>query len=207
MNNVPVVFGSNRLNSSGDFRNINPIAKSSYFQEVVLIAGQTLQLALAGNVFYIVATTAAVDIRPRGGTYNSYNLAQGLRVLPENAWGILEVHNPEVITTTFTLFIGFDEFIDNQLVLSSASIAQIVAGIVNVVGVVYGPVANSLNNTSGSLGSFRSFAITLISGTMTINGILVSAAGTIINYPYSGAVFPSPAFDATAGVCYLQGIQ
>lgn len=116
-------IGSNRLNSSGQFP-ATP-GKSSQRIANVIPAGQTVPLPVAGNFFYVTAATAAFDIKPSGGVFQSFSVGTGLNLLPQNSFNQIQVRNTTGNSIAFEMFVGFDGFIDNRVIISDAGGKQV----------------------------------------------------------------------------------
>ena len=127
----PVVNGkvtaqsSNRLNNSGVFAPGNSPTKSTIpYTNTLAAAGQngsTLTVPLAGDSFYVSASNGGVTIQPGGGDANTYALGTGLNVL-DVPFSQLIFTNPNAFPITFTVVVGFAEFIDKRLVLINGTV-------------------------------------------------------------------------------------
>jgi len=108
-----------------------------------IAAGATVTAPGGGTGFYLVIATGAVNIRARGhryGTdsYSLYQQGQGTRQQPgENtvAFDVVDIQNPNTVPVVVSIWTGFSDFVNNQLILSNAYIQ-------NVANPVY-PVANA----------------------------------------------------------------
>jgi hypothetical protein len=117
-NNVRAT-GDNRQNSSGNFAAVGPLGRTSIIYPVVVPADSVAPVPCAGTTFYVTVCTAAVDIRPIGGVFNTYTNGKGLKLKQENAFPSLEIKNKNAFPVVVQLFVGFDEFIDNALILAN----------------------------------------------------------------------------------------
>lgn len=117
---IGVARGNNRVNSQG-LPQLNQTAKTSLFVQNTVAAGDTLPVSCSGTQFYVTVATAAISVRPSGGVFNSYTQGTGLNLLPENAFSLLEIKNENAFPIVFQIFIGFDGFIDNRLILNTAT--------------------------------------------------------------------------------------
>lgn len=111
--------GTNRINSSGAAP--NRLGGSSQIINNIVPAGGTLPIPCAGTMFYLLVATLTVQVRPSGGTFSNYSQGNGLQLLPENAFNLIEVQNTNAVPVVFSLFVGFDGFIDNTLIINNAS--------------------------------------------------------------------------------------
>lgn len=115
INNL-VALGNNRVNSSGDF-STNQTSRTSGFYSNVILPGVTLPIPVSGTSFYLVNTTGVLSMRPSNGIFTDYAQGTGLELLPVNAFNLLEAKNNSASAIAFTIFYGFDGFIDNRLIL------------------------------------------------------------------------------------------
>lgn len=116
----PVAPKSNTVNTQGaalpDKKN-----RTSLFINASIPANSTQTYAAPGTQFYVLAASAAINIRPAKGSFNSYNIGQGLNLDEINAFSALEVQNPTANPIAVSIFVGFDSFIDNTLILNNAT--------------------------------------------------------------------------------------
>lgn len=112
-----VAQGNNRLNSSGlplaDFR-----SRGSQQINNIVQAGDTLPVPCNGTQFYVLFCSNTISIRPSGGVFNDYGQGTGLNLPDINQFNLLEVKNNSASAIVFALFVGFDSFIDNRLILT-----------------------------------------------------------------------------------------
>lgn len=112
--------GNNRVNTSGaalpDKKN-----RQSIIQSYTLPAGGTQPIAVVGTQFYILFTSAPILVRPSKGSFNSYNTGQGLALDDENAFASLELKNNTANVIVVSIFVGFQDFIDNTLIVNNVS--------------------------------------------------------------------------------------
>lgn len=95
--------------------------RTSLFINASIPAGATVPFAATGTQFYVLAASAAVNIRPSKGSFNLYNIGQGLDLDETNAFSSLEVQNTTANPVAVSIFVGFDSFIDNTLILNNAT--------------------------------------------------------------------------------------
>lgn len=122
---LPIAQGSNRINSSGIAL---PTVKSrtSLTYKNIIQPGATLPIPSAGTFFYVQVATAPVKIRPSDGVFVEYEQGTGLNVDLVNAFSQLEIKNENAAAVVVVVFVGFDGFIDNRLILQSGLISQAV---------------------------------------------------------------------------------
>jgi hypothetical protein len=118
--NVPVAQGSNRANSSG-IAMPSQKNRTSIVHSDIIPAGGSKQFAAPGTQFYLMFTTAPLQIRPSAGTFNTYAVGQGLQLTEENAFNSVEFKNTTANAVVFQIFIGFDNFIDNTLIVNTVT--------------------------------------------------------------------------------------
>ena len=115
-----VAPGNNRVNSQG--RPPSSLrARSSQIINNIVQPGATLPVPAAGTQFYLLVATLPIAIRPSGGVFNTYSAGKGLNLLPENAFDLIEIRNTSAVAVVFSIFVGFDGYIDNTLILNTAS--------------------------------------------------------------------------------------
>lgn len=116
INGIPVATGSNRTNSSGSPLG-TVLSRTSLTINNIVPANSTLQVPATGTQFYVIIQTAPLSIRPSGGVFNQYTQGTGLQLEEINAFQLLEVKNDNAFSVVFSLFVGFDQYIDNRLIL------------------------------------------------------------------------------------------
>lgn len=120
---VGVAQGNNRVNSSGQAPSNNK-GKTSLTINRLMAAGDALVLPVTGTSFYLQVATAPIQIRPTGngvGVFNEYSQGTGLYVGLENTFANLELKNNNAFTVVVSIFIGFDGFIDNRLIIATTT--------------------------------------------------------------------------------------
>ncbi len=113
-----VATGTNRTSSIG--ASLGTVKyRTSLTVNNIVPANSTLQVPGAGTQFYVVVQTAPIAIRPNGGVFNTYEQGTGLQLDEVNSFSFLEVKNDNAFPVVFSLFIGFDQYIDNRLILTN----------------------------------------------------------------------------------------
>lgn len=83
--------------------------------------------AASGNQFYVLATSAPVSIKgiraANIGTQNQFSTGQGQKVA--NGFETLEVNNYTLFPVVCLIWVGFDDFINDQLILNTTTIQNI----------------------------------------------------------------------------------
>lgn len=186
---------SNRTSTQGVAPG-NPQSRTSLFYANVIPAGGVLPVPCAGTQFYVTAATAPVSIRPSGGVFNAYEQGTGLQLDETNAFSLLEVRNDNAYPIAFQIFVGFDQYIDNRLVLGGGQ---------PVIGYPTYPVANAaatldIPDKTGSviadINGNQFYALSrvavIICNTDTGVTLLLHKAGaTLAGDPAVAAVFPT----------------
>lgn len=114
-----VARNSNRLNSQ-NAAPASPLSRGSRTITNVLPAGKTLQAPCYGSTFYVINSSGAINIKPQSGMWQTFYSGTGLGIPLENTFSLLEIQNPNSYAIAFEIFIGFDTYIDNRLVLVSS---------------------------------------------------------------------------------------
>jgi hypothetical protein len=109
----------NRLNNSGAPSVTGP-SRTAQIISTAIAPGQNLTYAVSGSNFYLIASTAPLAIRPRGGLYNNFTTGKGQVVDEANLFNQLEVLNNTPNSVVFSLFVGFGGYIDNTLILNTS---------------------------------------------------------------------------------------
>jgi hypothetical protein len=120
----PVVQTTNRVNTSRQAPT-NIKSRSSLRYANVIAAGATLQVPCAGTQFYFRTATSELNVRPSGGVFSQYGAGEGLQLDESNAFSMLEIANAQAMPVVFELFVGFQGFIDNKLILAQSLYPQV----------------------------------------------------------------------------------
>lgn len=123
--NTPAVAeGDNRVNTSGQASksiiNKTSLRIANILQAANAPVNNSLIITVPGTQFYFRVATGNILVRPRGGVFSAYGQGEGLNLARENAFAQLELKNPNNFPVVFELFIGFDGFIDNKLILAQS---------------------------------------------------------------------------------------
>lgn len=105
---------------------IGDLGRGSQIINNVVPAGSSVPFPATGNTFYLLAASAPLQIRPSGGSFAEYRTGTGLDIVGENAFSQLELKNTTANPISFSLFVGFDGFIDNRVIVAG-DISQQVA--------------------------------------------------------------------------------
>jgi hypothetical protein len=108
----------------------------------IIPAGATVPQQLQGSFFYVIAASGAVNVRPKGGSFNGYQPGTGYKMPLDDkglttSFSMLEIQNPGTADVAVAMFIGFGGFIDNRLILE---------------GGVVQPICNPTNPDPGTVG-------------------------------------------------------
>jgi hypothetical protein len=110
---------SNRINPPGKLPSIGSIQLNQTLPANGA-AGYSITIPCLGSSFYVSAispTSLAVQVQPTGGDLGTYELGQGQDYNREGGFSSITVTNPNSVPITFTLVIGFPDFIDKRLVI------------------------------------------------------------------------------------------
>jgi hypothetical protein len=91
-------------------------------------AGDTVPIPQRGTQFYLQISTGTVNIRARAGSAGAGDFSlftQGTGDKSKNPFDIVEINNPNAFPVVLQIWIGFDDFIDNRLILSNATIPNV----------------------------------------------------------------------------------
>lgn len=126
----PSATTTNRVNTSGaalpDKRNrVSNVYNVTVPAAVNGVPGVLPQVC-TGTQFYVLYTSAPINIRPSKGSYNSYNTGQGLQLDDENAFTQVEFQNSTANPIVVSLFVGWQEFIDRTLILNNVTTPSVV---------------------------------------------------------------------------------
>lgn len=116
---------ANQTNSQGQAPKA-VTSKTSLFITNIVQPGDILPVPISGNTFYVTAATAPLNIRPRGGIFNSYVAGTGLALDLSNSFDLLEIQNTSSFAIVFQIFVGFDAYIDKRLFLTAQQNPQVV---------------------------------------------------------------------------------
>lgn len=119
-----VDVSDNRTNSGG--ASLGSVKhRTSLIYNNVIPAGQTLPVPASGTQFYVIVCTAAIAIKPSGGVFNSYAQGKGLQLDEVNAFNLLQVRNDNAFPVAFSIFVGFDAYIDKTFILNQTGQATV----------------------------------------------------------------------------------
>lgn len=208
----PVAPAGNTVNTQGAALP-NAKNRTSLFINASIPAGATSSFAAPGTQFYVLVTSAGINIRPSKGSFNSYNVGQGLQLSIENAFSSIEVQNTTANPVAVSIFVGFDSFIDNTLILNNASNPAVIyptyptanaAASINIAD-KGGTAFTDINGGKWiAVNRVAILVFNLDSGTT----YLVQKSGSIVSSgPSVGAVFPLTAIrlDATGNYTMATG--
>jgi len=120
----PVASNTNRVNTSRQAP-VSQRARGSLRYANIIQPGATLQVPCFGTQFYFRTATSDLFVRPNGGVFSQYGAGEGLQLDEVNTFSMLEIRNQNATAIVFELFVGFQEFIDNKLILASSLYPQV----------------------------------------------------------------------------------
>lgn len=104
-------------------------AKASQIITNVVGANTTLPLPVTGSSYYVLTASAKVDIRPMSagsvGIFDTHVTGTGKRVGDVNAFEMLEVKNNNAFPVVFSIFVGWDDYIDKRLIVATDTNPQV----------------------------------------------------------------------------------
>lgn len=199
----PSATTTNRVNTSGaalpDKRNrVSNVYNVTVPAAVNGVPGVLPQVC-TGTQFYVLYTSAPINIRPSKGSYNTYNIGQGLQLDNENAFSQVEFQNPTANPVVVSLFVGWQEFIDRTLILNNVTNPAVVYPTYPASGAAATININDLSGTTftdinGKKWVAISRVAILIFNLDTGATYLVQKAGSAVsNGPAVGVSYPSTA--------------
>jgi hypothetical protein len=200
---VGVATGSNRINSSG-IAISSQLGRSSRVINNSVPAGGTIPVPASGTTFYLLVATGTLQIRPSSGQFSPFNQGQGLRLLEINAFDLLELKNENSFTVVFSLFVGFDEFIDMTLITANTGVLSVTyptypvansAAVVNIPD-ISGAEFQDINGTSWYALQRQSVNISNSDSGVTLSLLKANATGSgdpavIQVFPQTSIAYPS----------------
>jgi len=183
------------LNSSGKVLPVQR-AQRSAIVPVLIPANSTIPIAAAGTQFYVLQTSAAVNIRVSGGAFNTYYAGTGENYVVEQPFSNLEIQNPYSTNISCLIFVGFSDFIDKRLYLTNSQFPQVVYPTAPVPNVAASIAINDRSGTqitdiNGNLyWAVKRFAVVISNFDTGTTYILQKAGGTGGITPGLLGVFP-----------------
>lgn len=119
-----------------------------------ILPGQVYRAVARGTQAYLVTATNSVNMRPEGGDFVQYSQGTGINTV--KPFNIVEIQNFNSVPVVISIWIGFDSFIDNRLIITTASNPNIVfptysdplsADYVNIVDLTGGAFEDGNGNT------------------------------------------------------------
>jgi len=168
----------------------------------VLVNGQItpgeFSITQSGSRFYVLATSAPVEIQAQRagsiGAANTFGTGQGMPVA--DTFESLVVRNKTLFPIVALIWVGFDNFINDQLILLSSNFAQVcyptyplanAASVVNIPDLTGQPFTDINGKRWGAL-SRVCILVFNVDGGVVIN--LQKATATAANGVAVGACFP-----------------
>jgi hypothetical protein len=171
--------------------------------------------AQAGNQFYVLACSAPVSIQPvRGGgtgAINSFQNGQGEKV--PNGFDTLRVLNYSPVPVVCLIWIGFTDFINDQLVLAQTTVLNVAfptyatadSGTQVNITDLSGTVITDINGQEW--GAIVRVAILVFNADSGVTLLLQKAGSVVANGPAVGIIYPlTPVrFDFSGNYCLSVG--
>jgi hypothetical protein len=175
-------------------------AKGSQIITNVVAANGTLPLRVSGSQFYMLASSAAVDIRPMAagsvGFFDTIVTGTGKNFNDINAFEQLEVKNNNNFAVVFSLFVGWDDYIDKRLIVASNTNPQVAyptyptpnaAAIVDITD-LSGQAFTDING--GKWYAINRVAILIFNPDTGVTLLVQKATSIVGNGPAVGIVYP-----------------
>ena len=172
--------------------------------------GQTF-VAGAGTEFYVLSTTGTVSICPvRAGNIgitNAFQTGQGQKV--SASFDQLLLSNPTTATMVVVLWVGYDEFINNQLILAQTVTQQVAYPTYSTASTKPNVAINDLSGTiftdinGTQWGAISRVAIMVFNLDTGVTLLLQKAGATGPSAPAVGAIPPSLAIRFDFGGNYV----
>jgi hypothetical protein len=188
--------GNNRTNTAGQLPTTGSRRTSSTISSYCP-AGQTIQYPVAGSNFYLRASSSPIQIRPSNDVFDTYTPGTGKLVDESNLFSMIEVYNPNTFPVSYSIFVGFGEFIDRRLIIETDLILPVpkptysptpaVAGPILIPDISGSPFLDANGNNWLALNRLAIY----IDNLSASNIDLLNAASTDTNpFPILGTVFP-----------------
>lgn len=192
-------------------------AKGSQVITNVVAANGTLPLRVSGSQFYMLTASAAVDIRPMAagsvGFFDTIVTGTGKNFGNVNAFEQLEVKNNNAFAVIFSLFIGWDDYIDKRLIVASNTNPQVIfptyqvpssAAVVNI-NDLSGQAFVDING--GKWYAVNRVAIQIFNPDTGVTLLLQKAGSVVGNGPAIGIIYPQTSLriDASGNYCLQLG--
>lgn len=176
-------------------------AKGSQILTNVVAANSTLPLRVTGSQYYVLVASAAINIRPLSagsvGNFDSHTPGTGKEFGDTNEFEQIEIQNTNAFPVVFTIFVGWDGFIDKRLILATQQTPQVVyptyptpnaAAVVNITD-KSGQTFQDIN--LGKWYALYRVAILIFNPDAGVT-LLVQKAGSVVsNGPAIGIVYPT----------------
>jgi hypothetical protein len=134
-----VATTNNRTNTGGQLAGKGGVRVGTTINSY-LAPGATSQYPVAGDRFYVRASSAAINIRPTNDSFDQYTPGTGKVVDPSNLFRMIEVMNPSANPVSFSIFVGFGDFIDHRLIIEQDTVSQIQVPVYSPTPPAAGPI-------------------------------------------------------------------
>jgi hypothetical protein len=192
-------------------------AKGSQVITNVVAANSTLPLRASGTQFYMLTSSAALNIRPMAagavGFFDTIVTGTGKNFGGVNAFEQLEVQNTNAFAVIFSLFIGWDDWIDKRLIVASNTNPQVTyptyptpnaAAVVNI-NDLSGQTFLDING--GKWYAVNRVAIQIFNPDAGVTLLLQKAGSVVGNGPAIGIIYPQTSLriDTSGNYCLQLG--
>jgi hypothetical protein len=205
-----VVNGNNRVSTQGRAPS-NRDGRGSVRVANIIGANGFLKIPSQGTQFYFRTLTAPILVKETGGVFSTYAQGEGLNVVVENAFDLVELKNPNNFPVVFELFIGFGGFIDNKLIFAWNNVPNVAfptqptAGATNIN--IVDKSGTAIQDVNGNkFYALQRLAI-VVSNIDAGNTYLIQKLGSVApNGPAIAAVFPTTSIRLDVGGDYCMNV-
>lgn len=192
-------------------------AKASQVITNVVAANSTLPLKVSGSSYYVLTTSAAINIRPSAagsvGIFDSHSTGTGKKVGDVNAFDMLEIQNNLAFPVVFSIFVGWDDYIDKRLIVATDINPQVIyptyptpnaAAVVNI-NDLSGQTFTDINGNKWY--ALNRVAILVFNPDTGVTLLLQKAGSVVGNGPAVGIIYPQTSLriDASGNYCLQLG--
>jgi len=175
---------------------INILSRTSQVLRNIVPAGGTIQYPVTGNTFYVLFASATLNIKPGTGSSNPYETGTGLAAPEINSFGSLQISNPSASPVVFEIFVGFDGFIDNRLIVANTGLRQVAYPTYPVASAAASVAINDLSGTpitdinGNNWYAAQRLAIIVCNPDPGVTLLLQEAGSSVSNGPAIAVIYP-----------------
>lgn len=119
---------SNVVQANAGRPGVVPIEQSKRSSQVIttiIPANSSFPIFQAGNKFYLPLATAAIDIKPNGGSFATYTQGTG-QGNDNSTFDQVQIRNNNAFNVIISIFVGFGDYIDQRAILYDPLVQTIV---------------------------------------------------------------------------------